>query len=130
MNERIYISSKMYWAPEWRELRHAGWPIISTWIDEAGVGETASFSDLWNRCINEASSATGLILVGMQGDTLKGALIEVGAALAANIPVAMVMIGGAEPPWGMYTAKAHPLVIGQYSNVYEARSALQKTHVG
>jgi len=61
----IYIASKSKHAPQWRALRDSGVPIISTWIDEAGEGETLDWTALWKRCIHEAwwantpSSSTG-----------------------------------------------------------------------
>lgn len=101
----IYIASKTHHAEKWKALRSQGVPIISTWIDEAGVGETKSFPDLWRRCISEASSAERLIVYAEEGEQLKGALIEVGAALASGVPV--IMVGTIEP---MKTAVNHPLV--------------------
>lgn len=83
----IYIASKAKWGPRWQQLRRAGVPIISTWIDESGVGETTDFPDLWDRCIREASSCSALIYFQMTGEEMKGALVEVGAALAAGKPV-------------------------------------------
>lgn len=119
--ERIYVASKTYQAPAWRALRDkAGWPIISTWIDEAGPGETKCHIDLWRRCIDEAKSATGLILYAEDGDLLKGALLETGAALACGVPVAVV--GPAE---AMKTAKNHPGVI-VCDSLDKARDALSK----
>lgn len=123
--ERIYIASKTYQAPAWRALRDkAGWPIISTWIDEAGPGETKCHVDLWRRCIDEAKSATGLILYAEDGDLLKGALLEAGAALACNVPVAVV--GPAE---AMKTAKHHPGVT-ICNSLDQARQALSKREEG
>lgn len=78
----IYFASKTKWAPRWREYRAQGIPVISSWIDEAGVGETSDFADLWVRCISEASRADALIVYRESGEILKGAFIEVGAALA------------------------------------------------
>ena len=38
----IYTASKTKHADKWRALRSAGYPIISTWIDEAGrIGSKA-----------------------------------------------------------------------------------------
>jgi hypothetical protein len=59
-------------------------PIISTWIDEAGVGESSDLSALWRRCIGEASGATCLVVYREAGEVLKGAFVEIGAALAAG----------------------------------------------
>lgn len=86
----IYIASKTVHAPKWRDLRKFEHQIISTWIDEAGVGETADFSDLWRRCIEEASNCATLICYRETGEVLKGAFVEIGAALANNRPVICV----------------------------------------
>lgn len=91
--EGIYIASKTRHADRWRFLRDkVGEPIISTWIDEAGAGESACLDDLWRRCIKEASSCQVLIVYREPSDVLKGAWVEVGAALAAGIPVYAVGI--------------------------------------
>ena len=89
-NMKIYVSSKLVHAPMWQKLRQLGHNIISTWIDEAGEGETTDYSDLARRCINEAAEADVIILYCEPNETLKGALIEVGAALAAGKQVRLV----------------------------------------
>ena len=89
----IYVASKVAHAELWRDLRQ--WenePIISTWIDEAGVGESASLEDLWRRCVHEASHAGALIIYRRPDDVLKGAWVELGAALASGVPVFAVGI--------------------------------------
>ena len=83
----IYIASKTKHAPKWRALRANGIPIISTWIDEAGEGETSDYADLWCRCISESKNAAALILYVEEGDVLKGAYVEMGAAVGAGVPV-------------------------------------------
>jgi len=101
----LYIASKTVHAPKWRELRDShGYLIISTWIDEAGPGETSSFSDLWRRCVAEASSAAALLVYAEPGEILKGGLVEVGAALGNRVPVFAV---GTQPGWSFVN---HPLV--------------------
>ena len=87
---KIYIASKTKHAKKWQRLRSGGYNIISTWIDEAGQGESKDVSDLAIRCVDEAKSADRLILYAQNEDILKGALIEVGAALASNVPVYVV----------------------------------------
>ena len=92
---RIYIASRASIparAAEWRRLRDVdGHDITSTWIDEAGPGKTADFGDLWQRILNEVTSADRLILYVEAADLpLKGAYVEVGMALAAGIPVTVV----------------------------------------
>src|SRR5208282_5244059 len=83
----IYIASRARHAQRWRELRGSGVPIISTWIDEAGLGETQDFSDLWQRCISEASHAGALVAYSEDGEGLVGGLIEIGAGLAMGVHV-------------------------------------------
>jgi hypothetical protein len=87
MTAGIYIASKTKHAERWRAMRSAGVPIISTWIDEAGVGETDDFADLWSRCVAEASSCSALIVYREDGEDLKGGWVEVGVALASGVPV-------------------------------------------
>ena len=84
----IYIASKTKHARRWRYLRDkVGEPIISTWIDEAGEGQSADLDDLWRRCISEAAGASLLIVYREAGEVLKGAWVEMGAALAVGVPV-------------------------------------------
>lgn len=78
----------------WRSLRSAGWSITSSWIDEAGEGETEDFSDLWLRINDEIWQSDALILYAEATDfPLKGALIEVGMALAFSKPVFVCLPG-------------------------------------
>lgn len=89
---RIYIASRTRHAARWKALRDQGCPIVSSWIDEAGPGETADWQDLWDRCIAEASQASALIVYAEDDDKyLKGALVEVGAALSHGVPVYLAM---------------------------------------
>ena len=92
MKYGLYTASKTKHAPMWRRLRDAGLPIISTWIDEAGVGESADLADLWRRCIAESSSASVLLIYREPEDVLKGAWVELGAALASGVKVFAVGI--------------------------------------
>ena len=113
----VYVASRAS-VPEraamWRRLRADGWPIISTWIDEDGPGQTADVGELWTRIAAEVTGAAGLVLYVEPGDfPLKGALIEVGMAIAASVPVVVVAPGVIiEPrsyrPIGSWMA--HPLV--------------------
>ncbi|KVP17017.1 hypothetical protein [Burkholderia ubonensis] len=82
-------------AAQWRLLRDIlGWHIVSSWIDEAGQGQTADFSELWVRIEAEIKGAERLILYVEPGDfPLKGALVEVGIALAAGVKVFVVAPG-------------------------------------
>lgn len=66
----------------WRRLRAEGAPIISTWIDEDGENDTADLDELWVRINREVTSAAALILY-----------VEVGMAIAADVPVFVVAPG-------------------------------------
>jgi hypothetical protein len=85
---RIYIASKAKHGDRWRYLRdtHAA-PFISTWIEESGAGQTTDWPGLWSRCVREAAGASALVVYREPGEELKGAWIEVGAALASGVPV-------------------------------------------
>lgn len=81
-------------AAMWRRLRADGAPIISTWIDEAGEGETENFTALWRRIHAEIVGAGCLIFYAAPEDfPVKGALVEVGIALAAGVPVIACLPG-------------------------------------
>lgn len=73
----------------WRNLRDvAGWQITSTWIDEAGPGETSDFTELWDRIMGEIAAARKVVLYARQDDfPLKGAILEAGIALGMGKPV-------------------------------------------
>ena len=114
----IYTASKTKHAWRWRELRRQGVPIISTWIDEAGESESASLSDLWQRCIRESASCEMLLLYAEPGDALKGAHAEAGVALSHGIPVHYV-----GPP-GMFTILNHPGIC-RFDSVDAALAARQ-----
>lgn len=90
----IYVASKIKHAHIWLKLKNEGLPISSTWIYEAAKDASKDLMDLWCRCINEASKAEVLLAYCEPGDILKGALIEIGAALAHDVPVVLV---GFEP---------------------------------
>lgn len=89
---KIYVASRAS-VPErasmWRVFRrHYGVQIVSSWIDEAGEGETGDFTELWDRITAEIVSADYLVLYAKDGDfPLKGALIEAGIALGLGKPV-------------------------------------------
>ena len=83
----IYVASKAKYGPEWIAMRQKGYPVKSTWIDECGYGATSDWSELWTRCVTEASTAIAVVVIEREGDEPRGALVEVGAALAAGVPV-------------------------------------------
>jgi hypothetical protein len=85
----IYVASRVSRAPIWKEYRQKGIKIISTWIDEAGDGETGDFGELWARIKREITHSQALVFYaqGLEDFPFKGALVEVGMALALNKPV-------------------------------------------
>ena len=93
---RVYVASRVRHAPWWRYYRdECGWDIISTWIDEAGEGQTADMSELWARITDEVRRCDGLLLFAEAADfPLKGALVEAGMAIALGKPVAVVIPDG------------------------------------
>lgn len=116
-NKKFYVASRTSVPARgamWRQFRNSGVDIVSTWIDEDGVGETDDFSELWLRIQSEIDSCDELILYAEAGDfPLKGALIEVGMALAMNRPVVVCLPhveleGRTFRPVGSWIA--HPLV--------------------
>lgn len=87
---KYYVSSKTKHADLWKDFRSKGVSIISSWIDEAGPGETKDFGELAERCLLEVSKADKLVLYAKPDEILKGTLIEVGAALALGKQVIFV----------------------------------------
>lgn len=114
---RIYIASRAS-IPErsamWRSYRDAGVRMTSSWIDEAGEGQTADFAELWTRIHAEIVESDRLVLYAEAEDfPLKGALIEAGIALGLNKPVTVclpgvVLNGRTSRPIGSWIQ--HPLV--------------------
>lgn len=76
----------------WRRLRDVdGYEITSSWIDEAGAGETADLEALWSRISAEVAQSERLVLyVEAEDFPLKGALVEVGMALAYGLKIYVV----------------------------------------
>ncbi len=87
---KIYMASKTYRAESWRALRSV-YPIVSRWIDKPDGLSAAEYRRLWIECIEDAAERADLVIVfASEGDTLKGCLIECGAALGAGKPVYQV----------------------------------------
>lgn len=79
---KIYTASKVKHFEKWIDLRKNGYAIVSTWIDEAGEGQSVDYTELSERCIKEIRDCDFLLLYCEEGEILKGALIEAGIALA------------------------------------------------
>lgn len=100
----VYVASKTRHAEMWKMLRERGLPVVSSWIDEAGA--CRSTSESWERFVAECRGAAALILYAEEGDRLEGALVEVGAALSAGVPVLAV----GPVAMGRFPFVRHPLV--------------------
>ena len=83
---------------------------------------------MWERIQHEVTTATALILYAEADDfPLKGALVEVGMALAAGVPVIAVLPGVELEPRSMRPVgswMAHPLV-SVVHGLDAAREAIQ-----
>lgn len=92
---QIYVASRVVRASIWRRYRDMGVPIISSWIDEAGEGETECFSALWDRIRGEISRSDALVFYAAEPDDFpfKGALIEAGIAMAMHKPIFVCLEG-------------------------------------
>lgn len=90
----IYVASRAL--PErvamWLQYRDQfHFPVISSWIDQAGLGES-DYTQLWPLIMEEIRSCTALVLYARKEDfPLKGAFVEVGAALVLGKPVYVVL---------------------------------------
>jgi len=90
----IYVASKaVAHSPQWREMRAAGWPIVSRWIDQGGQDDIGNWPELWDMCFEDLSCAAVCLAYKEPGETLKGGLIEIGAALSMGIPVIGIGLG-------------------------------------
>ncbi len=91
MNDKgIYVASKTKHASMWQDWRAHGYPIISTWIDEDDEG--VDHYDLWLRICQEVAWSGKLVIYVEDDDfPLKGALVEVGMALATGVPICLVL---------------------------------------
>lgn len=120
---KIYTVSKTRHAPLWKRLRDvSNLPINSTWIDEADEGQTKSFSDLWNRCIREASEADYMLGYRIPTDSpLKGGLVEIGVGLVCCKKVILI---GFNNPEDRFSFIHHPKVL-PVNNLSEALNFLK-----
>ena len=132
----VYVASRAS-IPErsamWRRYRKLWVPIISSWIDEAGEGETNDFAELWARIISEIGQSSVLVLYAEEQDfPLKGALIEAGIALGMGKPVYVALPGVALEgrtcrPVGSWIR--HPLV-RVFDKVTDALNATHRLSIG
>lgn len=80
----IYVASRASGQERpamWLAFRSEGFPIVSSWIDEVGSGETLSFRDLWTRILAETMVPALVLYAPPQDSPWKGAFIEAGMVL-------------------------------------------------
>jgi hypothetical protein len=85
---RVYVASKAKHHRWWAALRHFI-PIEASWIDADFNQQNAepcaeTWAAHWQTCITEAAAADICLFVCFEGETACGALVELGAALAAG----------------------------------------------
>jgi hypothetical protein len=103
---KVYPASKSRHWPFWSALRAAGIPIVASWVDAEfnhTGGEPPDWCLHWMRCVEEAAAADVVLMYADKSERQMGALIEVGAALAAGARVFLV----SPHPWSW---RHHPQV--------------------
>lgn len=79
--DNCYVSSKLRHRQMWID---SGIRTISSWINGEALSEPDELDEMWSRYFEELSECSCLIMYLEHGDVPKGALIELGAALANN----------------------------------------------
>lgn len=110
---KIYTASKISHAQMWRQLRaeHPYHHFTASWPDLIALNLESEksplvFRDAWEQNIREVLEADILLLYFHESERLEGALVEVGAALAAGKRVHII----SSTPEALGTWKHHPLV--------------------
>lgn len=115
MKPKIYIASKARHRVEWRRFREAGHNIISRWIDtpdqliDTSRDPGLDYVKLWTHCIEDVLNCDVLILYCGPGETMKGALVELGAAIGHNKTI--LVVGYPKDIHENGTWISHPLVM-------------------
>lgn len=86
----IYFASKVQHAAKWRAL-DTKYDICSTWIYQPfKLSSKDEAKQLWVDCLGDIERCDVIIAYREEGEVMKGALIEIGAALALRKPVYLV----------------------------------------
>ena len=102
---RVYTASKLAVAPFWKELQ-AKWAkdvfFHARWLRHVEVGtpdtpENAAY--FWMEDEQDVETADALIVYARLEDHIRGALVEVGMAIAKNVPVIVI---GTHPDYGTW----------------------------
>jgi hypothetical protein len=115
---KVYVASRTPHAAMWRNLRDK-WDefnihINSSWIykhqiELDSIHSDEVFTEGWERSIAEVQHSRYLVTYSREGETLRGALIEIGAALGIGTPV--LIVGWCSDVYGTHGSwQFHPLV--------------------
>lgn len=105
---RVYTASKLSSAQMWRTL-HAAWPHVyfhARWLKHNAIGtpDLQEFAPrFWLEDETDVRQADAVLVYGLPGEHLRGALVEAGMAIAFRVPVIVV---GEHPDYG--TWQHHP----------------------
>jgi hypothetical protein len=123
----VYPASKSrHWA-FWQALRAAGVDIRASWVDwdhnHADSEPTdAEWRDHWEQCVREASEADVVLVYARSDERQNGALIEMGAGLAAGKQVFLV----ADYDWSV----AHHPRCRRFKTLADATAAILALQAG
>jgi hypothetical protein len=108
MMPRVYIASCVRHAELWRAIHTtpdihfvSRWPFLEPFIDP----DPANSRKIWLDDMADVRGCHALIVYAVEGDHLRGALVEAGAALALG---RMVIVVGEHPDYGSW--QYHPNV--------------------
>jgi hypothetical protein len=126
----VYPASKARHAPWWRALQACGLPVSPdcTWLDwpynDPGAPEASpdDWRAHWSKCIEAARAADVLLFLDLPGETAKGALIEMGAALAFGRQVFLV----SETDWNV----GHHPRVRRFRRLEDAVAAIKAMEAG
>ncbi len=89
MNRKVYVASNLKHRSMWIALI-AKLQIVTTsrWLIMSESKDDREFrASVWTACIEDVKSADVLLYYKGEGDSMKGALVEIGIALGAGIPI-------------------------------------------
>jgi len=88
---RFYTAGKIWHAPRFRQLRdELGFPVNARWIDLDSLHPIVVYQKdlLWQMCLEDVTQSDFLLLYcGDESEEQRGALVEIGMALAAGKPI-------------------------------------------
>jgi hypothetical protein len=83
---RIYSAGKVWHAPLFREMRELGYNVATEWINWGSHAKNDV--RIWEHCLRDATKCDLLIIYcGDKNEEQRGAMVEIGHAIAAGNPV-------------------------------------------